>query len=99
MDQSFDMPSTATHPTVLPEYVVASFAVALVALVFCTRSACARRRHVAAEPVDYAFSASTKIRRRGPTILHFAAKIPPGNDVQPTIAQNFNVQGRDVQSK
>ncbi|KAI0647291.1 hypothetical protein C8Q79DRAFT_1009405 [Trametes meyenii] len=47
-------------------------------------SQCLWRSHVPAE-ADYAFSASTIVRRRSPTVLQFSAHVPPGSGVRPMI--------------
>ncbi|KAH9834087.1 uncharacterized protein C8Q71DRAFT_159973 [Rhodofomes roseus] len=50
---------------------------------------------------NYAFSASTRIRRQGPTILEFAARVPPGNGAEPTVVRVFrkSMQTNDVKVK
>ena len=50
----------------------------------------ARQPAVRPEP-SYAFSASTKVRRRGPTVLQFSARVP-GNNVTPTVISTFEAR-------
>lgn len=40
---------------------------------------------------NHAFTASAKIGRRAPTVLQFAARVPPSVGTPPTILESFDV--------
>lgn len=57
-----------------------------------------RARYPSADSIAYAFSASTKIRRRRATVLPFAARVPMGSGAPPTIVRTFGVQSSPMRA-
>ena len=51
---------------------------------------CARQPPPTTLP-NYAFTASTKVGRRAPTVLQFSARVPPSGGATPTILQTFDL--------
>ena len=47
----------------------------------------------------YAFTASTKVGHHAPTVLQFAARVPPGVDATPTIIQSFDIPRGDLRDR
>lgn len=73
--------------------------VALLILFCLYMSFCSTRRARHQARPNYAFTASTKVSRRTPTVLQFSARVPPGAGATPTIVQSFdgsNAESRDL---
>lgn len=66
-----------------------------IALVLYASAVWFKRPSIQLKP-NYAFSASTRIRHRGPTVLPFAARVPPGDGTVPTALRTFTMSHSNV---